>query len=105
MADCVACAVVVVSAAGNFRFRYTGPPSTPQKSFNPFGITTDSQGNILVSDNWNNRIHIINGDGHFLRFIHNFDLKRPYGLCVDSQDNLFLAEQYKGVVNKVQNYK
>ena len=105
VADCVACAIVVVSAAGNFRFRYTGPPSTPQKSFNPYGITTDSQGNILVSDYWNNRIHIINGDGHFLRFIHNFDLKRPYGLCVDSQDNLFLAEQYEGVVKKVQNYK
>ena len=104
VADNNAGAVVVVSAAGKLRFRYTGSPSTPQESFRPHGITTDSRNNILTSDWDNHRIHIINQDGHFLRFIHNCGLQYPRGLCVDSRDNLVVAEWHTGTVKKLQYY-
>ncbi|XP_078331135.1 uncharacterized protein LOC144624964 [Crassostrea virginica] len=101
VADRLAGALVVVSAAGKLRFRYTGSPSTPREPFHPVGITTDSQGNILTSD-YNHRIHIIDQDGHLLRYIHNCGLQNPCDLCVDHRDNLFVVEWHVGKVIKLQ---
>ena len=77
MADHIARAVIVTSAAGKLRFRYSGPSFSIDRAFTPRGSTTDSQKRIIKTDSDNDLTHITDQDGNFLIYIDNCDLKRP----------------------------
>ena len=104
VADWFARAVIVVSADGELRFRYTGFPHDFEEQFQPFDVTTDSQAKILTTDFRNHCIHILDKDGHFLGYINKCDLHDPRGLCVDSADNVLVAERKTGQVKRIRYY-
>nr|XP_034309654.1 uncharacterized protein LOC117683831 [Crassostrea gigas] len=104
LSDFSANAVVVVNRAGEFRFSYKGNSTTTNTSLHPHGITTDSQSHILIADRNNDRIHILDQDGQFIRYITKYVIHRPYGLCIDTKDNLIVTENATCTMKKVRYY-
>lgn len=100
VSDYMAGSVIVVDQTGNLRFTYNGPPT--KRQFDPIGVATDDQSRILTADGNDYRIHIIDQNGKFLRFIDNCHLQNPCDLCVDTKNNLFVAEKRTGKVKKIQ---
>lgn len=92
--------VVVLNKTGKLRFIYSGPSPISKRSFSPHGLTSDSNGRILIADWHSQSIHILDQDGQFLRKIDNFHLNDPLSLCLDGMDNLFVAE-WTGRMKKI----
>lgn len=81
--------------AGELRFRYIDINK-------PTGITADSQGRILASERYNNRIHILDQEGQFLRYIDNCCLVTPWNLSIDNDDKLLVMMKDGDNVKKIQ---
>ncbi|XP_062599764.1 tripartite motif-containing protein 2-like [Saccostrea cucullata] len=98
-------AVVVVDRKGKVRFRYNNKPPGGTKSFSPRQIVTDSMGHIIVTDEFNNCLHILDQNGQFLRCVDNCGLERPHGLSVDSEGRLWVGLYLSGEVKVIQYMK
>lgn len=85
--------VIVVDSSGEFMFAYNGNRELRRfkNKFNPRGIVCDALQHILVCDFLNNIIHIINHNGHFLRFIDNCDLYCPQDLSISCNNELYVV--------------
>lgn len=85
--------VVVVDSSGEFMFAYIGNRELRRykNKFSPRGLACDALQHILVSDFLNNIIHIVNHNGHFLRFIDNCDLYCPQDLSISCDNELYVV--------------
>jgi len=63
----------------------------------PYGITTDSKGNILVSDFSNHRIQIFNTEGKFISTFGNGNNKfnYPIGITMNPKGNIIVCDNHK----------
>ena len=77
-----------------FLFQYGREGDGPGYLNHPYGVCTDMHGNILIADNWNHKVHLISGDGRFLRYLLTKDdgLHWPQALAIDKQGHLLVAE-------------
>jgi DNA-binding beta-propeller fold protein YncE len=96
--------VVDVFDADSFKFlRQIGKPSmkhdqTDPGTFSlPEGVAVDKDGNVYVTDTFNNRIEIFDADGEFIStFGKNgdapADLERPKGIAVDCDGHIWVVD-------------
>jgi sugar lactone lactonase YvrE len=87
--------VIVFKSSGSLHFQYDGSATQRFESFTPVGLTTDSLGNILISDSDNHAVHLISQDGDFIAYILTKDdeISCPWGITVDASDSLWLVER------------
>lgn len=64
----------------------------------PWGVTVDTEGNIIVSDRSNNRIQIFRKDGVLIRSFGTYgngqcEFNKPAGIAVDAKRRLIVADK------------
>src|SRR5262249_8095260 len=55
--------ITTVAGTGVFGFSGDGGPAVAAQLWNPGAVIFDASGNLLISDNQNNRIRLVNGSG------------------------------------------
>lgn len=90
-------AVVVVNKSGQYRFSYTGQES----GLDPWGICTDILGHIIVCDNYSEKIHFLDQDGHLLKLLltDKNGIFPPLSVRVDDKNNLHLGQWDTNIVS------
>lgn len=78
--------------------------TTPGDFAKPTNVALDADGNLYVSDTWNNRVEIFDADGSFIRAFGKAGdgpgyFARPKGIAVDSDGHIWVAD---GVQDRVQ---
>ena len=103
--------VLVYDADPPFRLiRKLGKPGTehtstvPGEFAKPVGVAVNQDGNVFVSDTWNNRIQVFDADGRFIRAFGEAGdgpgyFARPKGISIDSDGHVWIAD---AVQNRIQ---
>ena len=95
--------LVVIDRVGNFRYRYNGRVLYPfDKPFTPRGVTTDSHGNILLADMENKRIHLLDQNGNFVRYITGGgSLDKVIDISCDDNEGVLVVERDTGKIKYI----
>ncbi|XP_062622177.1 uncharacterized protein LOC134283706 [Saccostrea cucullata] len=94
-------AVTVVDNLGIFRFSYTGNKATKDE-IRYCSLTTDSMHHIIINDFLHHKIHMLDRDGRFLRYIiPDQGIKNPRAVCVIREGELLVGECITGIIKRI----
>jgi sugar lactone lactonase YvrE len=103
--------VLVYDADPPFKLiRKMGKPGTahtstlPGEFAKPVGVAVDQDGNVFVSDTWNNRIEVFDANGTYIRAFGEAGdgpgyFARPKGISIDGDGHIWVAD---GMQDRVQ---
>ncbi|XP_062602504.1 uncharacterized protein LOC134264194 [Saccostrea cucullata] len=92
-------AVTVVDKFGIFRYSYTGNKAS---KFKPCSLTKDSMHRIITTDFLYHKIHMLDRDGRFLRYIiPDQGIQRPRAVCVIREGELMVGECITGMIKRI----
>nr|XP_019926568.2 uncharacterized protein LOC105337167 isoform X2 [Crassostrea gigas]XP_034327027.1 uncharacterized protein LOC105337167 isoform X2 [Crassostrea gigas] len=90
--------VIAVDRLGIFRYSYSGKDS----KFFACSVATDSVGHVIVTDFQGNKIHILDRDGRFLRYIiPEGGIKDPRGVCILGHGEMMVGESKTGIAKRI----
>nr|XP_022319978.1 uncharacterized protein LOC111122498 [Crassostrea virginica] len=82
-------AVIAVNGLGIFRYQYSGK----HRDFSVRSIATDSIGRVFRTDLKGNKIHMLDRDGRFLRYIiPDGGIEHPRGVCIICVGEMIVRE-------------
>ncbi|XP_056015627.1 uncharacterized protein LOC130053071 [Ostrea edulis] len=95
-------AVIAVDRLGIFLFSYSGR----DKPFFACAVTTDPAGHVIVTDFKGDKIHMLDKDGRFLRYIiPDLGIKFPRGVCIVGDGEIFVGETLNGVAKRIKYFE
>ncbi len=110
--------ITTVAGTGNRVFFGDGGSATNANLNNPSCVAVDTNGNLFITDQFNNRIRKVDTNGIITTVAGgaggyyggysgdggpatNAELKTPYGATLDARGNLFIADLGNGVIRQV----
>ncbi|XP_065944193.1 E3 ubiquitin-protein ligase TRIM71-like [Magallana gigas] len=91
-------AVIVVDRLGIFRYSYSGVTFST--------VTTDSIGHVIVTDYHGDKIHMLDRDGRFLRYIiPEGGINVPRGVCILGDGEMMVGETKTGIAKRIKYLK
>uniref|UniRef100_K1P9H1 Tripartite motif-containing protein 45 n=1 Tax=Magallana gigas TaxID=29159 RepID=K1P9H1_MAGGI len=87
-------AVIAVDRLGIFRYSYSGVTYST--------VATDSVGHVIVTDFNGDKIHMLDRDGRFLRYIiPEGGIKYPRGVCILGDGEMMVGENLTGIAKRI----
>ena len=92
ISDTEAAKVLVLDKDYKVRYSYNGPEN--RASFSPRDLCTDKVRHVLITDYYNNSVHILDRDGRFLQYLltRAQGLSRPMTIDVDNEGKAWVGE-------------
>ncbi|XP_052698681.1 E3 ubiquitin-protein ligase TRIM36-like [Crassostrea angulata] len=91
-------AVIAVDRLGILLYSYSGKDS----DFKAVSVATDSVGHVIITDYKGNKIHILDRDGQFLRYINpEGKINRPRGVCILGHGEMMVGECFTGIAKRI----